>query len=147
MTENTNIASVSVTHAEASPVQIDTVASQSFDQESAAAYVREYLAARRSAKPSLRRLVEAVAVLFAPDKHNVSEVARTAQITTSQGLLVLTRIRRIGRMIPEGLRLLELAEAAGKRISVDWAYETAICMSAMQLTMVRSKARSLGIKL
>lgn len=122
-----------------------------FDQESAAAYIREYLVAPRNAKPSVRRMYEAVTQLVQlvdPLKRRVAEMVRVAQIPSDHGWHVIHDFMQLGRVLPLGWQLVRAAESSGKRISTNWLLTlTASDAATIQPRSIRSKARELGLKI
>lgn len=117
-----------------------------FDESSAVTYVVEYLDASRLAKPSLRRLHEAVIVLF--DQHKelrqiLSRLGRGAGQTEN----VVRRAHELKYMVREGWQFLEKAERAGIRLSFSWLHENVHGVPpAQQLTAIRAKALQLKFK-
>ncbi len=118
-----------------------------FDESSAVSYVLEYLDAPPTAKPSVRRLHEAVKVLFAQYK-GVRPILYRLKRGTAQTEHVVRRANDLSSMVPEGWKLLRQAECAGKRVSFKDLHDNVHGVApAQQLLAIRGMAAKHGIKL
>lgn len=126
-------------------VKREEVEGVELNKTTAAMYIRYYLEAQRAQKPSHARLLDAFNLLYEGYAKDLDRIADAVNHASHNTPIVLRRLEWMRRIQPEGIALLKRAEAAGRKISLEWLYDVSRLAGAMQVLSIRQKAARLKI--
>ena len=119
------------------------------EYQKALLFVRTYVSARRTAKPSLRQLHEAVMYLSKVHDQKLPDIVRALKDSGHRGNFasVVRRAWELKYLVAKGWTLHACAEDAGKMVSFGWLHSISLTTRDIQERDIASKASKLGIKL